>query len=332
MQVERIIEKRGGVVPTVIGGIIAAGLGFGLAQTEVLDPYFGKGGAEIESLTAAQSDLGQKLTDVTTRLDALVIPDLDPLAVRVDALEGFANDLPQQPSVDLSAIETKLADLQSQIAALQARPVTEGASAEATAAFEAEIAKLQDSFSKQREEVEAMFDQARALEQASAEAAKIASAQTVLARLRAAVDAGQPFGGMTSELSDLGVDVPQALLDRGTDGVSTLAALTESFAPAARAALAAVRDEGKDSAGLLDYVNRHLGARSVAPRDGDDPDAVLSRAEAAVRKGDLETAISETSTLPEAAASAMADWVDAAVARQQTLVAAETLSQSLNAN
>nr|WP_251363717.1 mitofilin family membrane protein [Epibacterium ulvae] len=137
---------------------------------------------------------------------------------------------------------------------------------------------------------------------------------------------------MIEELSALGVDVPADLADRAADGVLTLSALTEGFAPSARDALATVRDENKAGGGLLDYVNRHLGARSVAPRDGDDADAILSRVEAAVRAGDLEVALQETSSLPEAAASAMADWIGAVVARQETLTAAETLSQSLNAN
>ncbi|MEP6289883.1 MAG: hypothetical protein ABJ079_08235, partial [Marinomonas sp.] len=203
---------------------------------------------------------------------------------------------------------------------------------EATAAFEAEMAKLQESFAQQRSDVEAMFQEARALEEASAAAAKIASAQTVLARLRAALDAGQPFGGMIQELSALGIDVPADLADRSADGVLTLSALTEGFAPSARQALATVREEDKAGASLLDYVNRQLGARSVAPREGDGTDAVLSRVEAAIRSGDLQATLSETSTLPEAAASAMADWIAAVVARQQTLTAAETLSQSLNAN
>ena len=97
------------------------------------------------------------------------------------------------------------------------------------------------------------------------------------------------------------------------------------------AALSDARDENKAVGGLLDYVNRHLGARSVAPREGSDADAVLSRAEAAVRIGQLQLALSELSALPEAAKPAIAAWETAAQKRLSAMSAAEALSQSLNA-
>ncbi len=332
-QVEQVIVKRGGFVPTVLGGEVAAAIGFGLAKTDVLDGFLpiGSEGAELEAMKTTQSSLETALAALNDKVGALQIPNLDPLANRVDALEAFANDNPVQSAVDLTPLETKLADLETQLSALAARPVTGGASPEAIAAFDAEIAKLQDSFTAQRAEVEAMFAEAQALEAASAAAAKIASAQTVIARLRAAVDAGQPFASHLEELTTLGISVPADLSARAADGVLPLAALREGFVPAARDALSAERDETTGGGGLTDYVKRHLGARSVAPREGEDTDAVLSRAEAAARSGDLVTALRETEALPDAASAAMADWIAAAQARLDTINAAETLSQSLNA-
>ncbi|MEP2717498.1 MAG: hypothetical protein ABJP42_13320, partial [Pseudophaeobacter sp.] len=78
-------------------------------------------------------------------------------------------------------------------------------------------------------------------------------------------------------------------------------------------------------------VNRHLGARSVTPQEGDDPDAVLSRAEAALQSGDVTTALSEIEALPEAAQTAFADWQSAAQTRLAALAAVDQLAQSLNA-
>ena len=224
--------------------MIAAAIGFGLAKTEVLDAYLPSGASakdvQIEALKSAQAQLLDQLEQTTSQLNALRIPDLDPLAKRIDALEANANSA-TETSVDLAPVEAALSDLQSKLAALEARPVTASVSAEVTQAFEAEIARLQNNVTTQRAEVEAMFEKARALEEASTAAAKTASAQTILARLRAALDAGQPFAGMVDELSALGVDVPAALTARAADGVLPLAALTEGFAPAARDALAAVR-------------------------------------------------------------------------------------------
>lgn len=77
-------------------------------------------------------------------------------------------------------------------------------------------------------------------------------------------------------------------------------------------------------------MTRQLGARSVTPREGDDPDAVLSRAEAAVVDGQLDAALAEIAALPETARAEMAGWEAAAAKRLSAMRAAETLAQSLN--
>jgi hypothetical protein len=71
-------------------------------------------------------------------------------------------------------------------------------------------------------------------------------------------------------------------------------------------------------------------ARSVIPREGDDPDAVLSRAEAAVKGGDIDVALTELEALPEVAQEAMADWTAKARLRAEALGAAFGLAQDLN--
>ncbi|PJE34836.1 hypothetical protein CVM52_20190, partial [Pseudooceanicola lipolyticus] len=71
-----------------------------------------------------------------------------------------------------------------------------------------------------------------------------------------------------------------------------------------------------------------LGARSVEPRAGDDPDAILSRAEAAVSTGQLQQALDELAALPDAAKPALADWIDSAQRRIAAKQAATALMQS----
>ncbi len=58
---------------------------------------------------------------------------------------------------------------------------------------------------------------------------------------------------------------------------------------------------------------------------GDDPDAILSRAEAAVGSGDLTTALTEISALPAEGQARMAEWVALATRRQAALAALTTL-------
>jgi hypothetical protein len=69
--------------------------------------------------------------------------------------------------------------------------------------------------------------------------------------------------------------------------------------------------------------------RSLAPREGNDPDAVLSRAEAALAAGDLGTALAEAAALPEAGQAAMAGWVGLAAVRQAATAALAELTAAV---
>ena len=105
------------------------------------------------------------------------------------------------------------------------------------------------------------------------------------------------------------------------------------FPDAARAGLAAARAEAAPEDGanhVLNFFRDQVGARSVTPREGSDPDAVLSRAEAALRSGDLAETLAEVDTLSDAAQSAMGDWIARAEARAAAQGAAETLALELN--
>jgi hypothetical protein len=63
------------------------------------------------------------------------------------------------------------------------------------------------------------------------------------------------------------------------------------------------------------FLRTQLGLRSLTPKDGTSPDAILSRAEQAVRDNDLNTALTEISTLPDVGQAVMADWVAIAQTR-----------------
>ncbi|MEM1005612.1 MAG: hypothetical protein AAGK26_09525, partial [Pseudomonadota bacterium] len=204
-------------------------------------------------------------------------------------------------------------------------------SPEATAAFEAELKKLQDSLTAQRSEVEKMVSDAQALEAKASAEARAATNSAILTRLHAQLDAGQPYDALVTELKAGGVNVPDALSAPSEKGVETLSALRSSFAPAARTALSDARDANK-STGLVAFLQRQTGARSVTPQDGDSPDAVLSRAQAALEDGDLSTALTELKSLPDEAQTAMADWEQAASTRASAVDAANTLASSLNSN
>ena len=55
--------------------------------------------------------------------------------------------------------------------------------------------------------------------------------------------------------------------------------------------------------------------RPAGPVEGDSPDAILSRMQAAVTEGDFAAALAEQRGLPEAALAASADWAAEVEAR-----------------
>ena len=286
--------------------------------------------AERTANAQTQAALKEQLAAVQAQLGALDLPDVAPLTARIEALEGTVTSLSEAPAAG-SASAAEIANLASRLEQIESRPITDAASPEAVAAFESELAKLQESLAEQRSEVEEMLAEARLTEQASLEAARIASAQLALAKIRISLDAGGSFSEALAELQSLEVEVPADLAGSGEAGVATLTNLQASYAPLAREALALARQETKGSGGLMDYVNRQLGARSVTPQEGDGADAVLSRAEAALQSGAVADALSEIESLPEVARAAFADWQAAAHSRLAAIAATDQLAQSLNA-
>ena len=76
------------------------------------------------------------------------------------------------------------------------------------------------------------------------------------------------------------------------------------------------------------FLMTEAGIRSLRPREGTDPDAILSRAEAAARDGDLARALAEIGTLPAEGQEAMAGWVAEAKKRIDAVEAVAALAAS----
>lgn len=332
----RVVERRGGFVPVFLGGVVAAGIGFVAGQGGVFDNLMPPGmkppdqTVAVENLTRAQADLSDRIAGLTALVEGAETVDLSPLqsdldsiAQRIEAVESAMDGL--------SAGTGDVADLEDRISALELRPVSGGASDEAIAAYEAELARAQAALAEQRSQVEQMIAAAQTLDAESAEAARIASAQTAVARIQARLDTGEPIAAILSELEELNVAVPDALA-AASGGVATNAALAAEFTPAARNALSADREANAGTGGLSGYLKRHLNVRSVTPKEGTDADAVLSRAEAAVAVGDLKTALAEIEALPDEARAEMSAWEAAARLRADALAATDELAQSLTTN
>ncbi len=178
-----------------------------------------------------------------------------------------------------------------------------------------------------------MADKTAKLQEEAMRAQAIAAAQSSVALVRGALAEGDPFADNLGPIADAGVEVPAVLSDTAEDGVPTQGLLTADFAPAARDALDAARySDPEATKGLGAFLQRQLGARSTTPQEGDNTDAILSRAEAALNREDLTTALIELEALPDVAATEMAGWVELATTRRDALAAIDSVAADLNTN
>ncbi|WP_300033097.1 COG4223 family protein [uncultured Roseobacter sp.] len=333
--VRQEVIERGSMWPAVFGGVIAAMIGFIAGRGDQLDAW----------LPASMQRGSVDLTEVETQMAGLEAA-AGAQDARLAELEARPVPEPQTPvdldSVNeaLDAINTSIEGITARIDALEARPVAVDApqpdvGSEDIAALQSVLDAQQAALEAQTAEIAALNARADDAANAARSEAQRILAQAALTRVVTAVDTGEAFAPELDALEEVvPVEVPEALKTAAAEGVPTMAALRESFPDAARRALSAARSEVPESEveGIGGFLRRQLSARSITPREGNDPDAVLSRAEAAVRQGDLSTALSEMQALPEPARAAMQDWLSAAEARSAARDAASTLSDSLQSN
>ncbi len=355
--VEQVVVKKGGFLPMLLGGVVAGGVGFAAAYygymqqpdtTSDLAP-------RIDELTSEISLQAETLDGLQARVDALPdAPDLAPLDSRISEiaakLDGLNADLSANQA-DMSALSNQLEQIDGRVSQLEQAPITDGASDEAVAAYERELQEAQDQIAQQlqdaRDQIEqqlnemesqaaelnSMIAEAQETEAEAAEAATAAMQNSAISRITAAVESGSSFSEPLADLETTGVEVPEALSTLAEEGPPSAASLQASFPDVAREALTASRDAAADSGevgGFADFMRSQLGARSLEPQEGDSPDAVLSRAEAAVREGRLGDAISELDSLPEAGKASVSDWVAQANRRLDALNAVQELSEKVN--
>ncbi|XDA98258.1 mitofilin family membrane protein [Sulfitobacter sp. LCG007] len=320
---------RQSIWPAILGGAIAAVLGFVLGRAELLDNYLPSG------LRRTAVDVAPIRSELE-RLNGTV----DAQAERIDALAAEAGAAAGDEGLDamkatMTDLQASLEDLTARITTLEQRPVAMEQDLDGQSET---LASLQQSLDSQREALEAQrreFEQIKSdLETAEADAASEAQrllARAALTRVLTAVDTGESFEPALVDLKDSGaIDVPPALTALAPQGVPTMGYLREAFPDAARAALAAARSDPDSEKGFTGFLKRQLGARSVSPREGDDADAVLSRAEALLKAGNLSGAMNEIDTLPPSARDAMSGWISDAQTRADALTATQSLSQNLS--
>ncbi|AXC49155.1 hypothetical protein DRW48_05175 [Paracoccus suum] len=270
--------------------------------------------------------------------------DTKALTDRIAALEARpAAPSPQNPSTAtapatpaaaprpdrLAELQAALADQAKRIEELAARPTVDPAEAKALAEWrnEAEATRkaIAEAAAGAETRLKDMQAEADTLAGKVADVSRKAEGAAAIAALEGALTSGGDGTSAAAQLQAAGVRPPAPL----TVPLPALTDLQRDFPNAARAGLrASLKTEASQrgaGTGLANFLRAQTGARSVTPRAGTDPDAVLSRAGAAVEKGDIAAALSEIAALPEPAQAAMSSWVAPAKAWVAARRALDTL-------
>lgn len=304
-----IVTKKTGFFPTLLGGVLCAGLGYGAAQYIKPEgwPFPGANTADTSAQIAALEEKLASLQDALSAQEGAISAVQETVAGELDERLS-ALDLSDQ----IGPLSDQIEEIGTRMTALEARPVAEAVlSDEAAQAYESQFEEMRSTIS----------DEVARLTAAQTEA----KTATAIAALRERIDLGEPFGAV---LADLEGDVPEALLELADTGVPSLAELQERFPTAAReAVVVASRDayEAGEQGFVQNFLFTQLGMRSTQPKDGDGADAVLSRAEQALRNGKVGEAVTTLDSLPDGAKAKMADWAQAASNRVTALDALSEL-------
>lgn len=296
-----------------------------------------------QGISALQDDLATvkaSVADAKTGVDNLTLR-LDALDVRVSSLEKrpITENLSEEAIAayerELDGVRLALSDERANI-----RDEFDALIAEQgdrmTAVVDDEKARIDAMLSDAQamvDDAKVMSEKTTALQAEAVQAQKIAAAQSAVAIVRGALGEGDPYADNLAPITEAGVEIPAALSGPAADGVPTQGTLLEEFPQAARDALDAARlSDPNSTKGIGSFLKRQLGARSTTPQDGDDTDSILSRAEAALKASDLNTALTELQALPDVAAEKMAGWVELATERRDALAALDTVAADLNTN
>lgn len=355
---QNVTVKKTGFWPVALGGVVAAGVG--AAATLWALPNLPAGWLPEQAQPEVNIDVDAIRADAVSAAEAAAREQVD--ALRAELAEAAPADMaPAEavPSEDaaaepvaeaatdapadtgagtadqIAALQARLDEQAARIEALSSRPTIDPEAAQRVQSLADQAGALEQQIKAAAEAAQSEITEAQAeaqrLQDAAAESTRRAEAVAAVAALQSALDRGVTPDEARETLEGAGIDTPDALARE----VPSLAALQEGFGEAARGALrATLREQSSSGDGnlLTNFLRAQTGARSVEPREGDDPDAVLSRANAEVEGGHIDAALNELSGLPETAREApvMAEWLDGANAYREAQAALSDLTANSN--
>ncbi|MFV0410130.1 MAG: COG4223 family protein [Paracoccus sp. (in: a-proteobacteria)] len=285
------------------------------------------GQTDAAPATAADS---AALNDLNARIEALgaqvkAMADVPAMAVPAGNGDG---SVPADMAGQLAALQQQVVAQSRTLAALNERPQIDPQAVQQLQALAANADQVQARIAEVAQQAEASL--ANVQSQADA-ATKRAQTVASVAAIGTALERGGAADAAVQQLQQAGVAVPEQLSQAE---LPTLVEIQTAFDGASRAALRASLKEQSQGGSAMNAIGNFLrvqtGARSVEPRDGGDPDAVLSRATVQVQQGDLSAALTELDALPPAGKEVLASWTAQASAYLAAQAALNDVAQTLN--
>ncbi|MBT5929699.1 MAG: hypothetical protein HOH32_05905 [Rhodobacteraceae bacterium] len=330
-----------GLFGFMFAGLLVALASFGGAQYSSGNWPFERTATDFEARLATQSDEISALNalianyadttalqDLQVQIDGMrtIVTDLAALQVEIEQLFGV-----QDETIDrVAALEEKLTS-QSGINPAANAEITRYATA--LKLVQTQISEQNNAIAEQRAGIAELSAAVELTQQETKSATHQSLTDGTISQVIGALESGAPFAFAIAGLQDFDNLLTPALVAAAPYGVPTADALARAFPEQSRTALIAARTTSTSQASgsnrVGDFLRSQLGMRSITPRAGNDPDAVLSRAEAAIQAGQVSNALSALTALPDSARTSMAGWIEQAELRQAAQLAVAALSQQL---
>jgi hypothetical protein len=298
------------------------------------DPALGALDARIKTLEDRKVETPPDLSDLTSRVTRLEgsmnalaetakeggsVPDAAALDAKIGDLEQrLQGKIDSALAAQQGEGTADLKDLQKEVEALKAKL---GALAEAHLAGDtSDLAPQLTTLDQRIAKLEAALPELSTAIDRSSASAKSGAAAIAFANLRNAVAAGRPYAAELAGLKSLIPDPGDlgALPLHAETGIPTVAALADTLTKLAETSAAAPPAPAETSIldSMMASAKSAISIRRIgADATGGKPEAVLARADAALKQGDLATAIKEVESLPAQARDPFAGWLDDARAR-----------------
>lgn len=318
------------LVPAVVGAVAAIVLAVAFVgyetrpggllgrDTEAIDGL----SASVEALEAQFANSKKENAELSRKLEEQEVL-ISGLVQRLGSTEQQISQTVQLQDA-VSVLETRLTDLEN-------RPLPEiGATKEAVDAYEAQLAAMRAMLGQELARIEEQAQQSAVWRDDAAGLQRQAELADLTSRLLKAIQSGDTFDPILKEIADLGVEIPSDLAAVSA-GVSSVTELSDAFPEIARQAVEQdIREKlASGEVGRLEgFLRLQLGARSTAPKAGDSTEAIMARAEAALGKNDLQSAVAELAPLKASAYPNVFDWLERANAHLSATNAATNLLNS----